>query len=66
MTGRSISGSNIISSETVQKGAVKLEYIPTDEQVADIFTKALHRGKHVYFRDKMGVVSNTFLSKREC
>eukprot|EP00253_Pinus_taeda_P031461 PITA_31461 len=45
----------------VQKGAVKLEYIPTDEQVADILTKALPRGKHVYFRDKMGVVRNTFL-----
>eukprot|EP00253_Pinus_taeda_P002065 PITA_02065 len=50
----------------VQKGAVKLEYISTDEQVADILTKALPRGKHVYFRDKMGVVRNTFLGKREC
>ena len=66
MTGQSISGSNIISLETVQKGAVKLEYIPTDEQVADILTKALPRGKHVYFRDKIGVVRNTFLGKREC
>eukprot|EP00253_Pinus_taeda_P032172 PITA_32172 len=45
----------------VQKGAVKLENISTDEQVADILTKALPRGKHVYFRDKMGVVRNTFL-----
>eukprot|EP00253_Pinus_taeda_P001445 PITA_01445 len=45
----------------VQKGVVKLEYIPTDEQVADILTKALPQGKHVYFRDKMGVVRNTFL-----
>eukprot|EP00253_Pinus_taeda_P004156 PITA_04156 len=50
----------------VQKGAVKLEYISTNEQVADIFTKALPWDKHVYFRDKMGVVRNTFLSKREC
>eukprot|EP00253_Pinus_taeda_P015265 PITA_15265 len=50
----------------VQKGAVKLKYIPTDEQVADILTKALSWGKHVYFRDKMGVVRNTFLGKREC
>eukprot|EP00253_Pinus_taeda_P024874 PITA_24874 len=50
----------------VQKGAVKLEYISTDEQVTDILTKALPRGKHVYFRDKMGVVRNTFLGKREC
>eukprot|EP00253_Pinus_taeda_P011230 PITA_11230 len=43
----------------VEKGAVKLEYISTDEQVADILTKAFPRGKHVYFRDKMGVVRNT-------
>eukprot|EP00253_Pinus_taeda_P025819 PITA_25819 len=50
----------------VQKGDVKLEYISIDEQVADILTKALPRGKHVYFRDKMGVVRNTFLGKREC
>jgi hypothetical protein len=50
----------------VQRGAVQLQYIPTDEQVADILTKALPRGKHVYFRDKMGLVRNTFLGKREC
>ena len=50
----------------VQKGVVKLEYIPTDEQVADILTKALPRGKHVYFREKMGVVRKTFFGKREC
>ena len=52
--------------DCVQQGAVKLEYISTDEQVADILTKSLPRGKHVYFRDKMGVVGNTFLGKREC
>ena len=45
---------------------MKLEYVPTDEQVADILTKALPRGKHVHFRDKMVVVRNTFLGKREC
>jgi hypothetical protein len=50
----------------VQRGAVKLEYVSTDEQVAHILTKSLPRGKHVYFRDKMGVVSNTFLGKRDC
>ena len=50
----------------VQRGAIQLQYIPTDEQVADILTKSLLRAKHVYFRDKMGVVSNTFLVKREC
>jgi hypothetical protein len=50
----------------VQRGAVQLQYISTDEQVADILTKSLPRGKHVFFRDKMGLVRNSFLGKREC
>ena len=50
----------------VQKGVVKLQYLPTDEQVADILTKSLGKSKFEYFRDKMGVVHNTFLVKREC
>ena len=50
----------------IQRGAVKLQYISTDEQVADILTKALQKGKFVFFRDKLGVVQNTFLAKREC
>jgi hypothetical protein len=37
----------------------------SDEQVADILTESLPRGKDVYFRDRLGVVSNTFLGKRE-
>ena len=48
--------------DCVQKRIVKLPYIPTKEQVADILTKALARGIFVYFRDKLGVVQNTFLS----
>jgi hypothetical protein len=50
----------------VQRGAVELQIISTDEQVANILTKALGRGKFVPFRDKLGVVRNTFLGKREC
>jgi hypothetical protein len=37
-----------------------------DEQVADLFLRALPRGKDVHFRDKFGGVSDTFLGKREC
>jgi hypothetical protein len=48
----------------VQRGVVQLQYVPTDEHVADILTKALMKGKFVYFRDKME--ENTFLVKREC
>jgi hypothetical protein len=50
----------------IQKGAMKLWYISTDEQVADILTKPLVKGKFVFFRDKLGVVQNTFLIKMEC
>jgi hypothetical protein len=50
----------------VQRGAVELQYISIEEQVADILTKALNMGKFVFFRDKLGVVSNTFLGMREC
>jgi hypothetical protein len=50
----------------VQKGEMKLQLISTDEQIADILTKPLVKGKFVYFRDKLGLVENTFLDKREC
>lgn len=50
----------------VQKGVVELQYITTDEQVVDILTKALVKGKLIFFRDKLGVMKNTFLVKREC
>ena len=43
-----------------------LQYISIDEQVADILTKSLGRGKFVFFRDKFGVMQRTFLGKREC
>ena len=44
----------------VQWGAVQLAYISTDDQIADILTKSLPKGKHVRFRDMMGVVANAF------
>ena len=40
----------------VEKGAVKLQYVATDEQVADVLTKPLSKVKFEYFRDKLGVV----------
>lgn len=52
--------------DCVEKGIVKLHYIPMDEQIADILTKALMKSKFEFFRDKLGVVQNTFLAKREC
>jgi hypothetical protein len=42
--------------DMVQRGAVKLQYVGTDEQVADVLTKPMSRVKIEYFRDKLGVV----------
>jgi hypothetical protein len=52
--------------DRVQKGAVKLQYVSTNEQVADILTKGLPKGKFEYFQEKLGVIENPFLTKREC
>jgi hypothetical protein len=51
--------------DKVQEGEVKLEYIPTDEQTANILTKPLSRIKFAYFREKMGIVKITPLAERE-
>ena len=42
--------------DMVEKGAVMLQFIATDEQVADVLTKPLSKVKFEYFRDKLGVV----------
>ena len=42
--------------DMVQKGVVKLKYVPTEEQVAYILTKPLSGVKFEYFRDNLGVV----------
>ena len=40
--------------DCVQRGTNRLEYIQTDEQVANIFTKALCKHSFVKFKDKWG------------
>jgi len=42
--------------DMVEKGAMKLQYVATDEQTADVLTKSFPRVKLEYFRDKLGVV----------
>ena len=42
--------------DMVQRGAIKLEYISTEDQIADILTKPLSRVKFEHFRDKLGIV----------
>ena len=42
--------------DMVQRGAVKLQYVTTDEQIADVLTKPLARVKFDYFKEKLGVL----------
>ena len=52
--------------DMVQRIAISLRYVPTNEQTADVLTKPLSKTKFEYFRDKLGVVENAPLTKREC
>jgi hypothetical protein len=51
--------------DMVQRGAIKLQYVSTDEQVADVLTKPLSRVKFEHFRDKLGVVRKDLPRKGE-
>jgi hypothetical protein len=43
-----------------------LQYIPMEDQDANILMKVLTRSKFEYHRDKIGVKDNPFLVEREC
>ena len=40
----------------VQKGALKLQYVATEDQIVDVLMKPLARVKFEYFREKLGVL----------
>jgi hypothetical protein len=42
--------------DMVQRGAVRLKYVTTKEQVVSMLTKPLSRTKFENFRDKLGMV----------
>jgi hypothetical protein len=52
--------------DIVHRKAVHVQYLSTCEQFADIFTKPLARMKLEYFRERLGLVENASLVKREC
>ncbi|KAI3510721.1 hypothetical protein L1887_17854 [Cichorium endivia] len=43
--------------DQILEGNIELYFIPTDEQVADVFTKALDSTKFNYFMDKLGMLN---------
>jgi hypothetical protein len=51
--------------DMVQRGALKLQYVGTDEQVADVLTKPLSHVKFDHFRDKLGIVRKDLHQKGE-
>ena len=51
--------------DMVQKGVVKLQYISTNDQTADVLTNSLPRVKFEYFRRRLGVEENISLLERE-
>ena len=51
--------------DMVQRGAVKLQYVATNEKIADVLTKPLARVKFEYFREKLGVLHIEVPSKRK-
>ena len=42
--------------DMMQRGAINLQYVATDEQIADVLTKPLARLKFEYLREKLGVL----------
>ena len=42
--------------DMVQRGAVRLKYVATDEQIADVLTRPLARIKFEYFRERLGFI----------
>ena len=42
--------------DMVQRGAVKLQYVATEDQIADVLMKPLARVQFEYFREKLGVL----------
>ena len=42
--------------ELVEEKEVKMEYVNSKEQIADIFTKSLPKDTYEYLRGKLGVI----------
>ena len=49
----------------VQRGAMKLQYVATEEQIDDVLMKPLARVKFECFREKLGVLKIEVTSNRK-
>ena len=51
--------------DMVQRGEMKLRYVVTDEQIANVLSKTLARVKFEFFREKLGVLQIKIPPKRK-
>ena len=51
--------------DMVQRGAMKLLYVTTEEQIVDVLMKPLARLKFEYFRERLGVLQIEASSQRQ-
>ena len=51
--------------DMMQRGAMKFQYVPTEEQVVDVLTKPMSHVKFEHFRDKLDVVRKDLPGNRE-
>lgn len=42
--------------EKVEKGVIDIIYVPTDDNIADVFTKDLPKPKYQIFRENLGML----------
>jgi hypothetical protein len=52
--------------EKVGEGEFKIEYVRTQDQCADLFTKSLAKNQHEYLTHKCNVLNKTMQLEREC
>ena len=43
--------------DNIQKGYIELHFINTEDQIADVFTKALDETKFLYFLGRLGMLN---------
>jgi hypothetical protein len=52
--------------DMVHRKEVHMQYLPTHEKIANIFTKMLSKTKFEYFCERPGLVENASLDETEC
>ena len=52
--------------DMVQRKEVHVQYLPTHEQIVDIFTKPLAKTEFKYFCERLGLVDNASLVEMDC